>query len=333
MTTNTTSWTLVQNGDSETVTLPDGVINSASIRFEGSETTTTETKSKEDWNSKEGYNSSCHIEGTFPTVPSEGTFSHHEYEYEDVLYANEDNHDGYIDYVFLGDESLNWREEPIVVDEDDTYYSHHTYTESTNLTGTNARLEVEWGVMEHYSYIYWLLRTYYDVTTTNVSENVSVDVNGTTVSGPSSLSGGSQSSWYDITAEAQNGDNTLNFSVSGSGEVKYQVEYDVTTAPSTPQNLSSSVSADDISLNWDSVDWDGDQGHYNILRGTSSGSYSEVATVSAGTTTYTDSGLLDGEKYFYVVTAENSAGTSSQSNETSKTTALPAPSGVSANEV
>ncbi|SEO71954.1 Fibronectin type III domain-containing protein [Halorientalis persicus] len=101
------------------------------------------------------------------------------------------------------------------------------------------------------------------------------------------------------------------------------------SAPSTPQNLTASASQDDITLNWDSVDWGEQQDHYNIYRGQSSGSYSYIAEVPAGTTSYTDSGLLDGERYYYVVDAENSAGTSGDSNETVATTALPAPSNLS----
>jgi len=104
----------------------------------------------------------------------------------------------------------------------------------------------------------------------------------------------------------------------------------VISTPTTPQNLTSTVSQDDIVLNWDAVNWNGEQGEYNILRGESSGSYIEIAAVQAGTTTYTDTGLEDGEQFFYTVTAENSAGTSSESNETSGITELPEPTNVQA---
>jgi hypothetical protein len=96
-------------------------------------------------------------------------------------------------------------------------------------------------------------------------------------------------------------------------------------APSTPQNLTSSVNGDDISLDWDPVDWGGDQGHYEILRGQESGTLSQIDTVAAGTTTYTDTGLEDGERFWYAVRAQNSEGTSGTSNETSESTVISAP--------
>lgn len=100
------------------------------------------------------------------------------------------------------------------------------------------------------------------------------------------------------------------------------------SAPSTPQNLSSSVSGDDVTLDWDPVSWNGDQGHYDVYRGTTSGSYSQIAQVNSGTTSYTDSNLTAGQTYYYVVDANNSAGTSGDSNEASATIPLPAPTNV-----
>lgn len=89
-----------------------------------------------------------------------------------------------------------------------------------------------------------------------------------------------------------------------------------------------------IRLDWDASDFFGDPGHYNIFRSTTSGTsrsdYTDVADVSAGTTTYDDSGLDDGEQYFYRVDAVNGAGSSNLSNETSLTTTLPAPSNLAA---
>lgn len=106
------------------------------------------------------------------------------------------------------------------------------------------------------------------------------------------------------------------------------------SAPSTPQNLTSTVSQDDITLDWDAVNWNGDQSHYNIKRAESTGgAYTEVDTVAAGTTTYTDSALEDGEQFFYVVEAENGVGSSGNSNETNETTYLPAPSNVDATTI
>lgn len=87
--------------------------------------------------------------------------------------------------------------------------------------------------------------------------------------------------------------------------------------------------SDDLRVSWDAVNWNGEQGTYEILRSVDGSSYSQVGSVSAGTTQYDDTGLLDGEQYSYKVRAVNSAG-SSTSTASSATTSLPAPSGVSA---
>lgn len=69
---------------------------------------------------------------------------------------------------------------------------------------------------------------------------------------------------------------------------------------------------------------------YNVLRGTASGTETQLATVQAPTTTYFDSTGVQGQKYFYEVTATNAVGTSAPSNEVSATflvTAAPAAPG------
>lgn len=58
---------------------------------------------------------------------------------------------------------------------------------------------------------------------------------------------------------------------------------------------------------------------YNILRGSSSGTETQLATVQAPTTTYLDSTGVQGQKYFYEVTAANAAGTSAPSIEVTAT--------------
>ena len=109
----------------------------------------------------------------------------------------------------------------------------------------------------------------------------------------------------------------------------------VPTVPSAPTGLSATVTADDIALSWTDTDTRGD-GFY-VYRATTSGTttadYTRVATVDAATTTHTDSGLLDGEKYYYRVVAYNESGESNPSNEASAITALPAPTGLTADTV
>jgi hypothetical protein len=56
---------------------------------------------------------------------------------------------------------------------------------------------------------------------------------------------------------------------------------------------------------------------YNILRGFSSGTETQYATVTAPTTTYSDTGVVFGQSYFYVVRAVNGPSASGNSNEVS----------------
>ena len=103
--------------------------------------------------------------------------------------------------------------------------------------------------------------------------------------------------------------------------------------PDIPQNVDSFVyDQTKINPNWDSTNWNGEEGHYNVYRSTSSGSsrsdYTNIANVSSGTTSYTDSGLREGERYYYRVDAENSEGKSNLSAEIADTTGLSPPSNV-----
>jgi len=82
----------------------------------------------------------------------------------------------------------------------------------------------------------------------------------------------------------------------------------IVSTPSTPQNLSAFVSGDDITVDWDPVSWNNEQGHYDVYRGTSSGSYSQIAQVNSGTTSYTDSNLTAGQTYYYVVGDDGDGG-------------------------
>ena len=70
---------------------------------------------------------------------------------------------------------------------------------------------------------------------------------------------------------------------------------------------------------------------YTIRRATvAGGPYTDIATVSAFVTSYTDTGLSHGATYYYTVVANNSVGSSAASTETSGTTQAPAPANLSA---
>src|ERR1051326_4908774 len=92
-------------------------------------------------------------------------------------------------------------------------------------------------------------------------------------------------------------------------------------APSTPSNLTATaLSSNQIRLNWsDSANESG----FKIERSLSAtAGFSQIATVGAGITTFTDSGLTQNTTYFYRVRAYNTGGrkSSSYSNIASATT-------------
>lgn len=158
--------------------------------------------------------------------------------------------------------------------------------------------------------------------------------------------------WEDLTGassdESTNGKNFIN-SASTVGEVEvggYQfsdksaglgdewvdeVSYPSSvSAPSTPQNLTATASGNSPDLSWDSVNWNGDQGHYNIYRSDPSfWAPSEIDQVSSGTTTYDDTSANQDDEYEYAVQAENSAGSSNLSNRDTAVTLPDAPSDLS----
>ena len=86
-------------------------------------------------------------------------------------------------------------------------------------------------------------------------------------------------------------------------------------APAPPTNLAASGGNQQVSLTWT-----GSNGatSYNVKRGTTSGGpYTTVASPAG--TSYTDSSLTNGTTYFYVATAVDSTGESSNSNQASAT--------------
>lgn len=96
----------------------------------------------------------------------------------------------------------------------------------------------------------------------------------------------------------------------------------VQQAPAAPTGLSAAAGNAQVALTWNASSG---ATNYNVYRGSSSGGETLLASGVTGTS-YTDSGLTNGDNYYYTVTAVNSAGASGFSNEA---TAWPqAPGGI-----
>ncbi|MDE1768930.1 MAG: fibronectin type III domain-containing protein [Thaumarchaeota archaeon] len=104
--------------------------------------------------------------------------------------------------------------------------------------------------------------------------------------------------------------------------ISYLSQPVVPTAPSAPQNLVAKAGNGQISLSWNQPSSNGGSTitGYNVYRGTTPGGEGATPIVTGLTTTsYTDSGLTNGQTYYYTVTAVNTVGQSSASNEASAT--------------
>lgn len=77
-----------------------------------------------------------------------------------------------------------------------------------------------------------------------------------------------------------------------------------------------------INLTWTPATTGSAATSFIILRGTSSGTETQLATVPAPASSYADTTGASGTKYFYIVEAANSAGNSVASNEVSATFAV-----------
>jgi transcriptional regulator CtsR len=108
-----------------------------------------------------------------------------------------------------------------------------------------------------------------------------------------------------------------------AGKSVYSNEVEITTGettPAAPSNLSiSAQSSISIGITW--ADNSSNEMGFKIERKTSSGNYSQIAVVNADITSYNDTGLFSGVKYYYRVQAYNTAGNSAYSNEIEATTA------------
>lgn len=113
-----------------------------------------------------------------------------------------------------------------------------------------------------------------------------------------------------------------------AGDSAYSNVASATTSsavPAPPSSLAATtVSTTQINLSWS--DNSTNETGFKVERKTGSGSYSEITTVGAGVTTYSNTSLASSTNYYYRVRATNAAGDSTYSNEASATTANAAPS-------
>ncbi len=85
--------------------------------------------------------------------------------------------------------------------------------------------------------------------------------------------------------------------------------------PAPPTGLTATAGSNQVTLSWTASSG---TSSYNIYRGTSPGSETQVST-GITSTSFTDSGLTDGTKYYYEVTAVSSVGESGKSTEVNAT--------------
>lgn len=93
--------------------------------------------------------------------------------------------------------------------------------------------------------------------------------------------------------------------------------------PSAPANLVAAVGNAQAALTWTASP---NATSYTVLRGTASGAETTAVAANVPATSDTNTGLANGMKYYYVVTAANLCGTSGNSNEATVTPTVNPPS-------
>jgi hypothetical protein len=89
-----------------------------------------------------------------------------------------------------------------------------------------------------------------------------------------------------------------------------------TTKPPAPTGLAATGGNGSVALTWNPS---AGAASYSIYRGTAPGGEGATAIGTTASNNFTDTGLANGTRYYYTVTASNTAGTSASSNEASAT--------------
>lgn len=113
----------------------------------------------------------------------------------------------------------------------------------------------------------------------------------------------------------------LAFTTTSGGRLNvYSALYSCTAPPQTPTGLTAHGNDTIVMLSWSAALG---ATRYNVKRSlTPGGPYSSITATVHGTT-FTDTGLINGTTYYYVVSAINSQGESTDSNEASATAHIP----------
>ena len=140
---------------------------------------------------------------------------------------------------------------------------------------------------------------------------------------------GAGTSQLTITVPANTAAGTYQVSVTGtSGTLIHYTTVTVTVlgVPSAPQNLAATAGNAKVILSWSAPLSNGGSPitGYNVYRGITSGGESTTPIGTVTIPSYTDSGgLANGQKYYYYIIAQNSAGQSPRSNEANATPVAP----------
>ncbi|SMP61713.1 fibronectin type III domain-containing protein [Anoxynatronum buryatiense] len=124
------------------------------------------------------------------------------------------------------------------------------------------------------------------------------------------------------------------YNAVGNSDYSNEAAVTIASVPAKPDELKiTSTSTDRLTITW--KDNSSNEKGFRIERKTGSGNFSEIATVSANATSYTNTGLSNNTTYTYRVRAYNDAGNSNYSNEVSGKTgvALTKPENLEASEV
>ncbi len=125
---------------------------------------------------------------------------------------------------------------------------------------------------------------------------------------------------YSVDIGVFNADWSRNYYWNGSAG---SITISSTQLPPAPSGLTATAGSGTVSLSWSASNG---AASYNVYRGTAAGGEGAAPlTSNIAATSYVDSSVTNGTKYYYKVAAVNAAGTSGLSNEASATPKLSAP--------